>query len=139
MARLLTHQEIFNTVATHLLKQNAQCGDQIGCRYYDPKTGHKCAVGCLIPPARYDGHLEGHSIESIISVLHGLYKGEDQLDADQQELLAILGDVGVDTTDLNTLKLLHELQQIHDNTKVADWKLELTELAEHRDLNMPAV
>lgn len=139
MARLLTHQEIFNTVATHLLKQNRQCQDPIGCRYYDPSTGNKCAVGCLIPADRYHCRLEGHSIESIISVLRGLYRDEDQLDVDQQELLAILGDVGVGTTDLNTLKLLHELQQIHDNIKVADWKLELAELAERRDLNMPAV
>lgn len=139
MARLLTHQEIFDTVATHLLRQNAQCGDQIGCRYYDPQTGHKCAVGCLIPPARYDGHLEGHSIESIISVLTGLCKDGDQLDANQQELLGILGDAGVNVSDLNTLKLLHKLQEIHDQAKVADWKLELTELAQSCSLNMPAV
>lgn len=139
MARLLTHQEIFNTVATHLLKQNAQCGDQLGCRYFDPATGRKCAVGCLIPPERYDAQFEGCSIGSILDVLMGLYKGEDMLDDSQHQLLNVLIDAGVGTTSIDTLELLDELQQIHDNIKVADWKLELAELAERHNFNMPAV
>jgi len=59
-----TAQEIFDTVAEHLLKQGKQSkapGDK-GCRYRGP-DGTKCAVGVLIPDADYRKWMDaGHSI-----------------------------------------------------------------------------
>jgi len=55
----LNLHQIFTTVKAHLLIQMAQCKGEFGaCMYFDPYTGRKCAVGCLIPQSLYDRDME---------------------------------------------------------------------------------
>lgn len=51
-----TLQDIFNTVATHLLKQNERSGTFERCLYRDGPR--KCAVGVLIADEHYKEELE---------------------------------------------------------------------------------
>lgn len=136
MDGLLTPQQIFDKVATHLLTQKKQCLDTVGCRYFDPTTGHRCAVGCLIPPDRYDTELEGLSIEGIIAAL-SIEEPAQQLEEAQQELLAILADEGIQWEHRPTLQLLQLLQEIHDHSEPTEWHNQLSELARNRRFTMP--
>lgn len=51
-----TLQDVFNTVATHLLKQNERSGGAKACLYRDGPL--KCAVGVLIADEHYHETLE---------------------------------------------------------------------------------
>lgn len=100
-------QEIFDTVAKHLLTQNARSVGSYfetgGCRYRGP-NGLKCAVGCLIPDELYDPEMEGH--------------GSTFLVMNYPEL----GFHGVS-------RLLSHLQSIHDHDDVKWWPEGLRSLA----------
>ena len=73
-------QQIFNKVATHLLKQNKRSIDKGTdvCLYRGP-NGTKCAVGVLIPDSLYLKTMEGRNILSLFSVEVALREllGED--------------------------------------------------------------
>lgn len=65
----LTAQQIFDKVATHLHKQNAQArSSQHGCAYRAP-DGRRCAVGCLLTDDEYDRGMEGARVPWLIE--HG--------------------------------------------------------------------
>lgn len=56
----MTKNEIFNKVATHLLKQNKRSENEVGgstCLYRGP-YGLKCAAGVLIPDDVYEPRME---------------------------------------------------------------------------------
>jgi len=53
-----TEQEVFDQVAEHLLKQNAQSKHALGCAY-SGDGGLKCAAGCLIADNEYSEEFEG--------------------------------------------------------------------------------
>ena len=63
---MMTRQEIFDTVARHLIAQGKQSsrgptiGEKSGCLYRGP-NGLKCAVGVLIDDADYNPDMEGKS------------------------------------------------------------------------------
>lgn len=84
-------QEIFNTVANHLIKQGHQASDDEACLYLDPETNFRCAVGCLIPPEDYKPEMEGKLPISLRS------RSGTPLFSD------------------STLPLLNMLQKVHDN------------------------
>jgi hypothetical protein len=96
-------QELFDTVATHLLKQNKQAreryseGVQSVCQYRT-SDGLKCAVGCLITQAVYDA--TGEFIEG------------ETLEADEVQN-AVHDSLGRDLT-LEEFRLLQDLQSMHD-------------------------
>lgn len=52
-----TEQEVFDQVAEHLLKQNAQSKYARGCAYRGD-GGLKCAAGCLIADDEYSEEFE---------------------------------------------------------------------------------
>lgn len=52
-----TEQEVFDQVAEHLLKQNAQSKHDLGCAYRG-NNGLKCAAGCLIADDEYSEKFE---------------------------------------------------------------------------------
>lgn len=56
--KLMTQQEIFNTVKKHLLSQNERSVEGTACRYRGPR-GLKCAAGILIPDSEYTESMEG--------------------------------------------------------------------------------
>jgi hypothetical protein len=61
----MTKQEIFDTVAIHLIKQGKKSvGDDGNCLYRGPE-GLKCAVGCLIPDEVYRPEMESRSVISL--------------------------------------------------------------------------
>lgn len=68
----MTHQEIFDRVATHLLgqRQKATIPDESTGRrlprcVYRTVDGRTCAIGCLIPESLYNPDLEGRYPEQL--------------------------------------------------------------------------
>lgn len=110
----MQNQEIFDKVAAHLLAQNAkaQCdlgSGNLGCVYLDPTTGHKCAVGCLIPADNYHPNMEGRSP-------YDLQRNYDLFtDVDEE--------------------LLNDLQRTHDEYDPDEWKDQLHIIAKDYDLH----
>jgi len=88
-------QELFNTIAEHLMKQNAQSINEDGNCLYKDAEGRKCAVGCLIPDDLYDAEIEGRMIVWDGAIYHLLLK--------------VIPDV-----DREGAILLRELQKVHD-------------------------
>lgn len=65
----LTAQQIFDTVATHLLQQGRKAvirnsEKSESCRYRTPE-GLKCAVGCLIEDEEYQPEMEGRGVHTL--------------------------------------------------------------------------
>lgn len=113
----MTLQEIFSTIAIHLLKQGEKSTGAIGeCRYLAP-DGCKCAAGCLIPPEDYDPMFEGASIDEKNKPVgkYFLQKFPDEL---QRELI-------------------RELQYMHDVIPIHRWKGFLQIKADFYQLAMP--
>jgi hypothetical protein len=104
----VNNQEVFDTVARHLLTQQVRSvgEDRDGCRYRG-HNGRKCAIGALIPDELYLPEMEG--------------KYAHQLTDHYQPLAELLA--GVDT------ELLGMLQSIHDVTPVDQWSRELIRTA----------
>lgn len=110
-----TKQEVFNQVATHLLKQNERsCREVDGVCMYRNSRGLKCAVGCLISDDEYIQLFENNTWDYVVKTL----------------MLAPNAH----------LELITELQHIHDNYNPIDWQQRLEELANrHHGLTMPWV
>lgn len=108
---MLTKQEIFDTVKTHLLKQNARAINGIMCKYRTD-AGLKCAAGVLIKDEFYTPELESHSAKYSI-VQEALEKS------------------GVSEDDI---PFVIELQRIHDFKEIAEWPLELSLVAAKNNL-----
>ena len=103
-------QETFNTVATHLLKQDERCkpnGSKTGCAYRNER-GLKCAVGILIPDDEYNPSIEGEYVKDLkLKCLEGI-----------------------------SLPLLIELQTIHDGSTTKYWYQDLCTVANQFSLEM---
>lgn len=140
MQQYMTHQEIFDLVAEHLLSQNcrstttAPFGGQ-DCMYRG--DDHKmCAVGRLIKDDFYDPTLEGIGIAAI---------GSDQTSiipsrAERAAMLATaLKNSGVNADDISMLDLLHQLQHVHDNREPHEWASGLVEVGEDCGLDTSKV
>jgi hypothetical protein len=112
-------QEVFDFVCNHLLTQNKQSlgpastndSDDEICSYRG-RDNLKCAVGCLISDEEYHPFFESKAARYVISNTKSLYKK--------------YGD---------HLKLLEELQIIHDRSMPANWPKHLKMLAEHQNLS----
>lgn len=108
----MKRQAIYDTVRTHLLKQNEKAM-QKGCVYLTP-DGLKCAIGCLIP--------DGHPGQTMRIGVEGLMRAHPDLaelwEVDNQE----------------DRSLLARLQSIHDGTSTTEWKHHLDNLALSYDL-----
>ena len=111
----MAEQEIFDTVAQHLLTQGEKATDGVTCRYRTP-SGLKCAVGCLIPDELYKPEMESLNAWALIPRVRNALPGVSQDDAD----------------------FLGGLQELHDDVAPSDWALSLRSFAEGRRLS-PAV
>ena len=108
--------EIFETVRTHLLSQQAVSEDNFGSCRLRGRNGCRCAIGVLISDEHYDGGLEGLGIS--------YYKaGEDG------PLLHALALSGVDVSRSEVAALLQDLEDLHDAGHVAGWPVQLAEVA----------
>ena len=91
----MTPQEIFDAVATHLLKQGRAAMDEQGRCVYRGPNGTRCAAGAVIPDELYDPAMENSPIDDVLAMY--------------PRLAVAVG------TDVDTVSLLIELQEVHDN------------------------
>jgi hypothetical protein len=79
----MNNQEIFDTVARHLIKQGRPAKNELGECAYRTDGGLSCAVGCLIPDALYDPRIEGTDVDAVLrhaaSMLPGVTRGNISL------------------------------------------------------------
>jgi hypothetical protein len=116
---MLTKQEIFDKVSTHLLRQNARSHFAYDTEYpyvkpscaYRNEKGLKCAVGCLISDEAYTSEIEN------LNVL-------------DEKVLDVLGLSGVDVKNEETMDMLCILQELHDWQEEGDWKYGLANIAD---------
>ena len=115
-AKMLTREEIFDKVETHLLRQNAKAhaeeGSSVSCLYRAP-YGRKCAAGCLILDEFYDAEeLEGKNVSG------------------RAVQLALIKS-GVNIDDTKTYELVFSLQRVHDDLQPTHWESRLKEVHAH--------
>jgi hypothetical protein len=108
-----TEQEVFDQVAEHLLKQNAQSIVGTLCAYRGD-GGLKCAAGCLIGDDEYSREWD----ENFISWPRLVTKGV--------------------VPRLHSA-LVGQLQQIHDSYDPEQWKAALANVADYFKLNTNAL
>lgn len=94
-------QELFDTVATHLLQQGVACIVD-GTPFYKGNNGMSCAIGYLITPENYHKRLEGQGV-----VDEGVYE-------------AVEASLGRKISE-EELQLLYELQDTHDTCDPSKW------------------
>lgn len=107
---------IFKTVTKHLLTQNkksladgTECSPRKASCLYKGPNNLSCAVGCLIKDEFYNQDMEGECVTN-------------------GEIQSALIKSGISITpEVNDL--LVDLQCIHDDTAVEDWKLTLINVA----------
>jgi len=115
-------QQAFEMAVKHLRKQgcrsqqDATVNGAITCMYRIPENGLMCAVGALIPDEVYQESFEGTAIR-------GLLRDEPSLN----ELFRKVN-----------LRLLEDLQEVHDKCEVEEWEESLEKLAEFYGLTMPS-
>lgn len=80
-------------------------------------SGLKCAVGHLIPDEMYDANMEGETVAWLL--------------ARHKELKEVL--LPTDLSEHDGIRLLGELQRIHDGLKVHKWKQEFDALRQTYD------
>lgn len=118
----MNRQDIFNTVATHLLTQNRRAmgptsdSAMYACVYRGP-DGLKCAAGVLIKDEHYKPELENNNVHSEIV---------------KEALTASLGE-GLEFGFINALQI------VHDSYNPCDWPVQLQEFAIANGLTMPEV
>jgi len=114
-------EDLFSRISRHLLKQNAKAkNDKGACRYFQPDTGRKCAVGCLIRPDTYVETIEGCEVDS-------------------DEVRQVLEHSGVSVAHRAVRDLLILLQRVHDHEDVEDWAHVLTHMAKENGFEMPCL
>lgn len=112
-------QAMFDTVATHLLRQGKRSEGRMSrinsrtdiCLYRGPE-GRKCAAGILIPDSKYRPEFEGWNIV-----------GEAGESVNLKKAIGIEGDAVA-------LQLVNCLQTCHDVYEPNEWWSKLTEVAE---------
>jgi rubredoxin len=126
-------QDIFNKVATHLLKQDEPSfrTDMTGGCAYRGVGGLRCAIGALIPDEKYTEEIEGRSAAhvSVIQILNdsGYTIDHDGPIVEQGEATG---------TDVD---FLIDLQELHDFNDPLDWFELLVVLAKKYSLRTSAI
>ncbi len=116
-------QNIFDTVAEHLLIQNEKSVFGDVCAYRG-EDGRRCAIGVLIPDEYYVESIEDSTVFN---------------EAVDGHLTNVLKANGIDINDDYTIKLLRELQRVHDTNEIRDWPNELCQVAKRYGLNAAAI
>src|SRR5690348_4139130 len=123
----MTLQEIFDKVGVHLLTQNEQAmaRDEDGernCAYRaeGDRGMLKCAVGCLIPDELYTPVIEG------FGVMPEMGSSNNSV-AESRRLYSILEQLELDEPP--QLRLLEQLQKLHDDFMPHQWRGALKDVA----------
>jgi hypothetical protein len=137
---MLSIQEVFDRVVTHLRTQGKPSKDVTGSCSYRGINGTSCAVGCLIDDEFYDPELEGHSLPALHQLVPGYaapnYENQLEINACKGVLEALEKSLGRPVRG-SLLEMLKELQNAHDNEAYDDWELRFESVAEAYDLEMP--
>jgi hypothetical protein len=124
VTKMMTAQEIFDKVATHLLTQKVKSHVKIptGCSTpgqenylrcsYRGENGTSCAVGCLISDDDYSPRMEG---------------------AGSGDLLAYFPRACANM--VGHANLLYSLQAVHDSSEPCKWREQLKLVADRYELN----
>lgn len=120
---MMTLQQILDTVAPHLLRQNDKARGDLGC-VYRATDGKKCAVGVLIPDGAYTKAIEQCTVNAI---------NLDMPAARALRKALIASDIDVD--DNKTVDFLSRLQSTHDHYKPTEWLGRLVSLANEYGLD----
>lgn len=110
----MTNQTMFNRVSKHLLTQKRKSVNKGECAYYGPNN-LKCAVGVLIPRAKYSPSFEGYGVNGSLDRCADLRKV-----------------TGIDTPEL--IEIATALQYVHDDNKPSQWKAKLKQVAKQFEL-----
>lgn len=114
-----TRQKHFNTVAEHLLKQNAKAFAAFRCAYRTP-DGKKCAFGVLIPDELYSNKLEGRIVSMDCHIFGPIFTH-----------------LKADAGSWDDVRFFRKLQCIHDECDPIRWKEDLKEFAVNWALGLP--
>jgi hypothetical protein len=119
---MLTNQEIFERVYAHAMKQGKQALGEDGrsCMYRAP-DGSRCFAGCLIADRHYDPAFERDATYC-------------------PRVRDALISSGVPMRQIETLKLVYDLQAAHDrpfdgDDSISCWRERLTEVAKRHSLD----
>lgn len=108
----MTLQEIFDKSISHMLAQGSQSIANGSCKYRSGKKS--CAIGCLFPDSVYKKEFDTNT-NSAVNILV-----QDSPDFD-----FALKSVGIDTSNVKTINLLEDLQNIHDRTKKVHFMVDI--------------
>lgn len=115
-------QATFNRVARHLLNQGCRAKQNRRCRLLD-SHGNKCAAGCLIAKKDYVSSMEYNSSVLVLDTTK-VYSVSSNIIT---SYLAYKG---------HNLKLVLDLQRLHDNTHPNGWARGLKEIAKRHGLKL---
>lgn len=131
----MDHQQIFDLVAIHLLRQNQRSmtfnpsASSAGLCAYRGNAGCKCSAGALIPDGLYDRDLmEGKTV-----LLRSVFEALVQVGATSADELG-----GHQPVSGTRLHLIRDLQTVHDTSEPYAWPVKLTLVAKQFDLQLPA-
>lgn len=105
---MMTLLEVFEKVRFHLLTQKSKSHVAPGLCVYRGSNGSKCAVGCLIKDEFYNPSFEGKACNHV-TIVNALVASE------------------VESYDKQMLRMLLNLQDIHDNFDPEHWERLLTD------------
>lgn len=114
-APVLTYQEVFTKVKTHLLKQNEK-SEIFGrgvCAYRGDRD-RKCAAGVLITDEAYLPEMEGKRISTMYHTGHERFR-------------SALQQSGINDSNIH---IISDLQDVHDGFPPHMWENELKRIAE---------
>ncbi len=106
---LMTQQQAFTKIVTHLRAQNAQSRAGDGVCAYRGKNGRSCAAGCLISDDEYDPYMEQQPVSELF-----------------------------DTFPYQTRRVILAMQRIHDDTLPEVWESQFEVAARLYKLELPA-
>ena len=119
---MMTKQEIFDTVVTHLRAQGIRSMRGCTCVYRGPE-GRKCAIGALIPDEDFKPEWEGYIV------------GSRSEEPGNQELQ----DYFVFKFGLHNIGFLIDLQRLHDRDDLytPSWEEQFVRMATNHGLTIP--
>ncbi len=124
---MMTNQEIFDKVKTHLLTQGKKSKTLgVGCAYRG-ESGAMCAAGCLISDEHYSSALEHTAVVANARV--DLPEGQTKI-----ECCAVLAALELSGVPQACFGLVADLQAIHDSQEPEVWGERLAKLACGRGL-----
>lgn len=128
---MINKQEILNKVYTFMMKQNQKCIKPGNDNYQYHYQELRCNIGVIIPIEEYTPEFENWNLEP-------------ELQSEFQDLLYPVESDNIIITYFKSkgfeeydLYWLRQLQNIHDDYEVADWKYQFAYFASINNLTLP--